>query len=579
MRWENSDTLTNNVHGEKDDPRFHFSLLKLLFPYIRIHQARIITGFICIIALSLLALPSPLLMRYLIDDVFLKNSTRTFYIILLALILIQLTKTAVSLLNDYVFVSLKQKLITSIKEDLFGKILRLPLSFFDARQTGYVMSRIREASGLDIFFSDTLIRPLIGLFEFIFTVAILFHLSSKLTLIFLSILPLFFFVSKVYSRNFRTISRDVMEKEAQLSKTTQESLSGVEVIKMFTAEERETTKIHAYLESLRRINIRNSIIMSLSSESLSLVSAIGGFVVLWYSGTHIIRGSFTLGTYVAFAAYIAKLYGPTINTATAGLLLQPAIAALNRISEFFNLTGEDDDKKRKIDILNIRESIEFKDVSFAYDRKDVIRNVSFTINKGDKILLVGPNGAGKTTIIKLITGLYHPMSGQILIDGMDINTITLFSLRNRISVVSQNVFLFNDSVLNNVLYSYPVASKERVGEALALSGVVDFHLGQEKIGELGKKLSGGEKQKISIARAILKDSDVIILDEATSHLDADSVKRIGALLKNKFKRKMCIVVSHHGWDQVPINKILSMNNGELTVVIPGGIGDQDRVGK
>lgn len=565
--WE-AMKITSRADRKGGPQALKFSSLKLFHPYIVAERKRLGAGFLCLIALSTLAIPSPLLMKYLIDEVIPQRNLQRLGVVLLALILVQLARMSFSLLNSYLFTIINQDISTSIKRDLFHKILRLPFSFYDNRQTGYIASRIGETSGLNVLLSDSLIRVLIGLIEFVISLIILFQLHWKLTLISLTVLPLFYLAGRISSSGLRATSMEMIEKSAHLSKATQESLSGVEVIKMFTAEDREVQKIYAHLKDLKGSNIRNSLLSTLSSEVLSLVGAVGGFIVLWFSGAQIIRGTFTLGAYVAFSGYLAKLYGPTLNLSMMGISLQPGIVAVNRITELFSIAGEDEDKRRTTVIPAINSSIELQNVDFAYTDTDVIKNVSFLLEKGDKVLLKGPNGSGKTTLLKLLMGLYPPMNGRILIDGRDINTITLASLRDRISVVSQNAFLFNGSILQNVLYGNPSASKEDIAEAMSLSDVTSFYHEAIEIGEMGKKLSGGEKQKISIARAILKDADVIILDEATSNMDEDSVRRIGSLLKTKFKNKFCLIVSHREWDEPEINKILSISGGGIRICIP-----------
>jgi ABC-type multidrug transport system fused ATPase/permease subunit len=306
-------------------------------------------------------------------------------------------------------------------------------------------------------------------------------------------------------------------------------------------------------------------VSSFSSELLSLIGAVGGFIVLWYGGWQIIKDNFTIGGYIAFTGYLAKLYGPTQILASLGLSLQPAVTALNRISEFFDATGEEDDKDKTVDLLKI-DKIEFKDVNFAYEKEEVLKQINFTLNKEDKILITGPNGSGKSTIIKLILALYKVQHGQVLINGKSIDDFSNISIREKISVVSQDIFLFNDTILNNIIYSFPNAKPEGIEEAIKLSGVSDFADKLENkvntvVGESGKKISGGEKQKVSIARAILKDSDVVIFDEATSHLDKNSREKIKNLFREKFKDKICIVISHKNWEIPEIKKIILLDKG------------------
>ena len=544
--------------------KFHY--LKGLLTYLKPHLKQALLASILMILLSLLALPTPYLMKYIIDDVLIAKNIKLLNLIILLLIAIQILRLIFSFLTNYLFSVFNQEVIVKIKKDLFHRLLRLPLSFFDKTQTGYLLSRIGEVEGLSFFFSNTFVRILIGLFEFIFCLTVLFYLNWKLTFISISILPLFYFATKYYSKNIRRLSKEVMEKFAVLSHKVQDSLQGVEVIKTFTSEERETERIHYYLDELKQTSIKRNIVFTLSSELLTLIGALGGFIVLWWSGIGIIRGTFTIGTYIAFSAYLAKLFGPTQMMATIGLRFQPALTALERVRELMEYEAEED---KGIKINKIKGEIEFKDVYFTYDseREEVLKGINLKILPKEKILITGPNGSGKTTLIKLLLGLYRTKKGKILIDGKDINEISLSSLRERVSIVSQNTFLFNDTVRNNILYSRPDASEEELEQAGKLSGAYEFIKNLDKgfdtmIGERGVRLSGGERQKLSIARAILKDSDIIIFDEATTHLDRESEKRIQKLINENFKDKTCIIISHRIWNN-PNLKVYFMNNGRI----------------
>jgi len=254
--------------------------------------------------------------------------------------------------------------------------------------------------------------------------------------------------------------------------------------------------------------------------------------------------------------------------ASVGLSFQPAFTALQRVSELMDLEREAKDSGIKLS--KFQGEIEFRGVSFSYDSKPALREVSFKISPGEKVLISGPNGSGKSTLVKLILGLYRVSEGEILIDGYRAQDISLSSLRNRISIVSQNTFLFNDTIWNNILYSRPEASEEEVEKVAKLSGVEEFASKleggyQTVVGETGKRLSGGEKQKIAIARALLKDSDVLILDEATTHLDKESEKRIEELISHDFRQKTCLVISHQRQDIEEFDKVIELEEGAATI--------------
>lgn len=567
------DNINSAIHilktKESQSHKLRLSQLKFLLPYVRKHWKKMTGASFLAIIVSLIALPVPLLLKYIIDDVIPDKNFQLLNLVVLLLVSIQLVKLIISFLTNYYFNILNQEVLLTIKNDLFRKILSLPFSFFDRSQTGYIMSRVREVNSLGIFFSNSAVRILIAIFEFIFCLFILIYMHWKLTAVSLLILPFFYFITKHYSFGIRIASRDVFEKSALLSRQFQESISGIEVIKTFAAEDKESRKVRHSLIDIMRSSITSNIVQSVSSELLTLLGALGGFIVLWYGGSEIMKDNFSLGGYVAFAAYLGKLYGPTQIMASLGLMIQPAASALNRVKELFDLSSDEEDEKRKIRLSKISGKIEFRKVFFSYDQnKDVLANISFNIKPGEKVAFIGPNGSGKSTLIKLTLGLYKTKRGKILIDDQDINNIALSTLREKISTVSQNIFLFNDSIKNNIRFSNPSASDEEIIEAARKAGAFDFIMNLENgfdtiIGERGSKLSGGEKQKISLARAFVKDTNIFILDEIMTHLDSESEKKISEILTEKFAGKTCIIIAHKVSSIKNLDGIYVMQQGNI----------------
>lgn len=486
---------------EPQSQRLHLSKLKFLLPYLRIYWEKMVFASFLTIIVSLFALPVPLLMKYIIDTVIPDQNFGLLNLVILLLISIQFVKWIISFLTSYYFNILYQEVLLTIKSDLFKKMLSLPLSFFDRSQTGYIMSRIGEVNSLGLFFSGSAVRILIAIFEFIFCLSILLYMHWKLTLVSMVILPFFYFITKHYSQGIRKASRDVFEKGAFLSRQFQESIAGIEVIKTFATEERESQKVRRTLRDYMRSSIISHIIQSISGEGLALFGALGSFIVLWYGGREIMRENFTIGGYVAFAAYLGKLYGPTQILASLGLTIQPAASALTRVKELFDLASHEEDEKRTTRLSAVNGEIEFKNVSFSYDhKKDVLRDISFKINPGEKVAFMGPNGSGKSTIIKLILGLYNTHRGEIMIDGYNINSIVIATLRDKISTVTQNIFLFNDSIKNNIRYSNPDVRDEEIIEAAKKAGAYEFIMSLENgfdtaIGETRQEIIRWRKAK------------------------------------------------------------------------------------
>ena len=536
--------------------------------YLRFFRNHFLIGAFSLVILSLLSLPTPYLLKVVIDRVLPAKDMRLLSLIILALVGIQAARLGFSFLSNYHFGVFNQEVLTGIKKDLYRRLLRLPLSFFDRHQSGYLLSRVNEVEGLSLFFSNTTVRLALSVLEFMFSLLILFALNWKLTLIALGILPLLYIATKHYSGTIRRLSQEAMEKGAVVSSRVQETLSGVDVVKVFSSEERETSRLHSLLDDLKQTNIQRTVKTTLSSELLGLVGALGGYVILWYSGWDIIRGGFTLGSYIAFSGYLARLYGPTQMLASAGLIFQPAFSALDRYRELMEAAGEEEKEAGKR-LERLKGEIGFKEVHFSYDGKTpVFEGLSLRVNPGEKALITGPNGSGKSTLMKLILGLYRAQRGKVMIDGYDIEELSLASLRERISVVSQNVFLFNDTVWNNILYSRPEATEAEVRKAVELSGAAEFIEKLDEgyntiVGETGKKLSGGEKQKIALARALLKDADLLIFDEAMTHLDRDSERKIEQLLNNDFKHKTCLIISHKKPQLASVNKMIELEEGKI----------------
>jgi ABC-type multidrug transport system fused ATPase/permease subunit len=267
-------------------------------------------------------------------------------------------------------------------------------------------------------------------------------------------------------------------------------------------------------------------------------------------------------------AYFAQLLGPTQMMANLSLTLQPAKVALQRIRELLQIIAEDEHATSKA-ITSLKGTIEFKDIDFAYEpTKPVFSKANMSIATGEKVLIAGPNGSGKSTLVKLLMGFYRPQQGVILFEGTALHRFSSVSIRERISVVSQNMFLFSDTVRNNVLYSVPEATEKEVKEALRLSGALEFVYAMPRgldteVGERGVRLSGGEKQKLSIARAILRKSDLIILDEATTHLDESAVLLLRDLIENQFADNTCIVIAPRPIDIPMINRAFWIEQGSI----------------
>ncbi|WP_081428044.1 ABC transporter ATP-binding protein [Dictyoglomus thermophilum] len=561
----------NFLTPKKED--ISLAKLKILLPYFKIHLGSFVIASIFLIISSFITIPVPYLTKIVIDKVLLgsKNAKLLVNLVIIMAIL-HIARSIFSGMTQYLFTKLNQEIIATLKSELFKKILKLPFSFYDQAQTGYLLSRIGEIEGLGFFFSSTLVSQLIRLGEFIFALFMLFYLNWKLTLVALSILPFYYLALKPLSQRITYITKDVLESSAKLMGKVQERISGAEVIKLFATEEREAMEIEKGFKEISRKNVLQSIIFTLFSEFNITLIALGGLLILWRGGLDIINGSFTLGSYIAFTAYAQRLYGPIQSLATFNFTIYPALVSLKRVTEIMEMAKEEEGE---ITINKLKEGISFVNVYFSYDGKNkVLENINLDIKVGEKVAIVGPNGSGKTTLIRLLLRMYKPSEGKIFIDSIDLGKIKLSSLREKIGIVSQNIFLFNDTVRNNISYANPNISDNEINNLLKEMDLYQFLMegfpnGLDTIiGERGVKTSGGQNKIIAFLRAILKNPEILILDEATSEIDTRVEEKIFKFIKEKMKDTTCVIITPKDLPKETfINKIVYLENGKIVNIV------------
>lgn len=554
---------------QRAEINFRFRELAFLVPHAKKNFARYIRLFFLLLLSSGLSLPGPAITGYIVDKVFVRKDASKLDLLVGLLLAILLLSELIRIVQEYAMLRTSQEFTYSIRVHLIERMLKYPLSFFKEFQTGYLVSRLDEVNLLGSFFSITILSVAENLVRFVGAVFLISRYNLKLTLIAMIVLPLFFEVARRYAGAIRATSMRTMEKSAKVKGKIQETLSGIEIVKTYAKESFETGEIKTGLRKMIELEIIQNLFSSISGKILGIITSINLLVILWVGGHEIIAGRLTVGQYIAFVAYIGFLYGPIQMFAYTFLQFQKAFMACKRISAFLDKTAEDERPERTYEFQTILGDIRFENVSYHYgDGKNTLQDINLSIRKGKKIAFVGKSGAGKSTLVHLILGLYEPTSGGIEIDGIDVQTVKLESLRNRIGIVSQSIFLFDDSILNNIKYSRPDASMEEVIAAARASGCHDF-ISQfpegydTNAGEIGKRLSGGEKQRISIARCLLKKPDLIIFDEPTAHLDAVAVKNLIASVQELFKDKTCVIISHHLNNINWVDRIFVLEEGRI----------------
>ena len=460
---------------------------------------------------------------------------------------------AISLLQRYLTVRVQQEITYNLQTGLFERILRFPFSFFRREQSGYLLSRITEdVNSLQLLFTENITYIVTRSLTLIFGTVILLGLNRRIALIIILALPFYFLLNIFFAERIRRISYSEKEARAEAARDIQEVLAGMEVVKTHQAEERETARVSGMLKTVIERRVRWLMLSAVSVHFSKAIQFLTTILVMWFGAGEILRGKMTVGDYVAFTAYIIALSGAANSLSTFHLSLQPLIASLGRLKALFQILPEPEEKKGQAYIIPapLRGDIRFRKVTFGYvERRPIIEEADLHIPARSIVALTGPTGSGKTTIANLILRFYRPWSGRIELDGIDINEIDPVWLRERTGVVSQDIFLFNSSIADNIRYGRPSATDEEVFEAAKAARIHDEILslpeGYETItGERGLQLSGGQRQRISIARAFLRDPRIIIFDEPTSGLDRKTEDLIKSSLINLFSERTVLIISH-----------------------------------
>lgn len=539
--------------------------VKFVFNYIKPKIKLFIISFLFLIGLSLISLLPPYVTKLAFDEgIMMKNlSILTKYVLIL--VVIYILKSTFNYLSSALFTIVSQNTLLEIKKDLTNHIIKLPLEFFSNSESGYIVSRFGEVDSLSPLFSMQSFKLILSIFEFIGAMVIMFLMNVKLTLILVLIIPVFYLITKTFENAFGKLTSQTMEKAATFHGKFQQSVSGVEEIKRMNLEDKETEKINKINKDYVKSSIKYSILLSVGSEVIILLSSIVSVLLLYIGGKGVLQESLSIGTYMAFVGYFGKLYAPVINWNLSMFTFKPAFVALDRIKNFFLKYPQESETSDKIKINEIN-MIEMKNVTFSYPdgKETVLNNFNLKAKRGDKLLLKGPNGSGKSTIIRLILGLYDNYDGEILINSIDLKKLSKRSLRSRISIVSQKIFLFNDTIENNIKIAGDV-SEEKYETALKKSGLKQFIdnlplKDKTLVGENGIKLSGGEIQKVAIARALIKSdsSDLFIFDEAAAHLDKETKELIKSFIDTELCEKICIIIDHSDYFTDICNRTINL---------------------
>ncbi len=603
---------------EQDQPEISRELLLRVWKFAQPYWVSVSGLLVTILLISGLSLISPLLYRNLIDCAIPSGDITRLNWLALGMIGIPILNGVIGVWQRMLNSQIGEGVIFDLRSALYAHLQRMSLRFFTQTRTGELMSRLNnDVIGAQRAISNTTVSIVSNTVSLVATLAIMFALEWRLTLLGLVILPLFIFPARRIGRVLRDLRRKSMEVNAEMNATMNETLniSGALLVKLFGREQHELARFREDGAAVRDIGIRSAVVGRWFFMMLSVVSAVGSAVVFWVGGYMVINGEFTIGTIVAFGAYLTQLYGPLMALTNAQVEFAQSMVSFERVFEVLDIPVEIAEKPSARALMQVEGRVQFKNVTFAYASlggsekvgldeiarfswrgggeallkrgkqktndeqvtsdngsesgpRWALKDVNFSIEPGQLVALVGPSGAGKSTTTYMIPRLYDPTEGQILVDGLDIRDVTLNSLAANIGMVTQETYLFYDTIRANLLYARPDATDAQVVAAAKAANIHDFVAGlpdgyDTVVGERGYRLSGGERQRMAIARVILKDPRILVLDEATSHLDSLSEEQIQNALQHVMKGRSSLVIAHRLSTILAADQILVMDQGRL----------------
>jgi len=456
-----------------------------------------------------------------------------------------------------------------MRHKVFSHLQYLSLSFFDRREIGRIISRLtNDVDALNELITSGILSVITDVVMLIVIVVILLKMSPELALLTFTLIPVMAGLTAVFRGKSRQAFRDWRKKIATVTASVAENVSGVRVVKSFSREKENLRRFKEVNRENRQAYLHAQMLSSIFAPIIGFVSAAGICIVYWYGGRQVIGGVLKIGMLMAFVQYLDRFFNPIRELSTFYQTMQSAMAGAERIFDILDTEPDIADRPGAIEMPRIKGDVEFRNVDFAYGEAPILQNVSFVAEAGQTIALVGPTGAGKTTIINLIARQYDIRSGAILIDGRDIRDVTMGSLRRQMGIVLQDPFLFPGSVKENIRYGRLDATDQEVEAAAKAVGAHDFVVempeGYETdVREGGTKLSAGQKQMVSFARALLADPRILILDEATSSVDTQTEILIQEALRKLLKGRTSFVIAHRLSTITQSDKILAIEDGRI----------------
>ncbi|WP_118161651.1 peptidase domain-containing ABC transporter [Nostoc sphaeroides] len=541
------------------------------FELMKPHSLVMLEVFVASLFIQIFGLVTPLFTQLILDRVVVQRSELTLTAVGLGLLIFSLFRVAMTGLRQYLLDHTANKLDLALIVGFIRHTLRLPLSYFESRYVGDIISRVQENRKIQRFLSGEALSILLDLVTVFIYLGLMFWYSWKMALLVLVIVPPFLLLALIATPFLQKISREIFNAVANESSYLIEALSGVRTVKSTAVEQTVRWHWEELLSKEVKTNFSGQIISNRLQIFSNTIEAVVTTILLWFGAYQVIHNQLTIGQLVAFNMLLGNIIRPFQRLTVLWNQLQEVVIAVERINDVLDAEPEEDlQQQARQSLPPIQGNIRFDNVTFRYHPEsdiNVLENLSFEIHSGQMVALVGRSGSGKTTISKLVLGLYPPTDGKVLIDGHDITSLSLRSLREQVGVVDQDTFLFGGTIRENISLAHPGATLAEIIEAARLAGADEFikklPMGYEtQIGEGGGMLSGGQRQRIAIAKALLGNPKLLILDEATSHLDAESERIIQTNLNTILKGRTTLVIAH---------RLSTVRNADLILVLDRGV--------
>ncbi len=540
---------------------------------------------------AVIGIANPLIYREIINKGILKGDAKLIIELSILVGIIGLSDAALGLSQSFLAAKVGARIVLSLRTALFDHIQQMPLAFFTRTQTGALVSRLNnDVSGAQSAFTDILSNVVGNVITVALILGAMFALSWQITLMALILLPLFIFPARIWGHKLQAIARESMDLTASMNNVMVErfNVAGAQLAKLFGRREDETKAFEAKAGRVSDIGVTRAVYGRLFFTVLMLMAVFASALAYGWGGVLVVRHKLDLGTVVALVSYLIRLYGPLTGLSNIQVSVMTALVSFERVFEVLDLQPMIKENPDAISIPPGPARISFDHVSFRYPtaaevslaslesiatpdktpEKTVLRDITFEAEPGELVALVGPSGAGKTTITSLVARLYDVQNGSVSINGVDVRDAKLASLHHRIGIVTQDAHLFHDTIRANLLYAKPDATEEEITEALRAAQILPLIDSLPKgldtlVGERGYRFSGGEKQRLAIARLLLKAPDIVILDEATAHLDSESEAAIQRAFEIALRGRTSIVIAHRLSTILKADQILVVQDGRI----------------